>query len=138
MSTLEKLIVDYRPWLSYFNRKEYREHFAEYKEKCLPLFEFLNPMPDKIPAIATRLIDSLEQEWTMLRWRWQARALMDDDRMFFTIYFMPAAMESNLTGARILAQEINKQWNARFPKYQFGICRSDEIISGFKTNWFKK
>ena len=123
------LINHYREELPRFNAHDYPLSFARFEENAAPLFDKLqNPEEE-----ARLLLDALTHRCAELPRRAQKERL-HQVKMVLVLYLVPAALRRG-GNAAAFAQELNRVWNARFPRNSFRLGSYEDIMRGFDATF---
>lgn len=124
------LLESFREELVHFNAQAYPFSFKRFEDSASPFFESLsNPAME-----ACALIDEMERRCNSLS-RKEKREALYQDKMVLTLYVAPAS-ERRKGAALSFAEELCRQWNARFPKNTFKLGRYEDIMHGFEGSIF--
>lgn len=123
-----ELIESYRKELPRFNARDYPLSFSRFEESAKPLFDALES-----PAKEARnLEEACERRGAALPRKAQKEAL-HQVKMVLTLFLAPAALRRG-GNAMAFAQELNRVWNARFPRNSFRLGSYEDIMRGFEAS----
>ena len=123
-----ELIESYREELPHFNAHDYPVSFCRFKEQAAPLFDAL-----ETPEMeASLLVDELVKRCDHLSRRVK-KEVLHQDKLVLSLYFSPAADRHGGT-AMVFAAEVNRLWNASFPRNRFLLGRYEDIMRGFEAS----
>ena len=123
------LIESFREELPRFNAHDYPLSFTRFEESASPLFDALaHPVEE-----ARSLEEECERRSAALPRKAQKEALQQV-KMVLTLYLVPAALRRGRNAAAF-AQELNRVWNARFPRNSFRLGSYEDIMRGFDATF---
>lgn len=122
------LIESFREELSHFNAHGYPLSFERFEEQASPFFEALEAPEEE----ARLLIDELSVRCDSLPRR-AKKEVLHQEKLVLALFFSPAAERRGGT-AMFFAAEVNRLWNAKYPRYTFLLGRYDTIIQGFEAS----
>lgn len=115
--------------LAQFNAAEYADAFTRFEQDSAPLFDALADPG----AEAQALLDALHARRQALGNREQKKAL-DREKLALSLYLSPAA-ERQGENAALFSEQLNRLWNAQYPKYRYTPGNFDAILSGFGASF---
>lgn len=122
------LIEAFREELSRFNAQDYPLSFQRFEESAVSFFDALKE-PERE---AGELVEGLVQRCAALSRRDQKETLRQD-KMLLSLYLAPTA-ERRGEIASDYVRQVNRIWNARFPRNTFRISSYDAIMQGFEAS----
>ena len=123
------LIESFREELPRFNAHDYPLSFTRFEESASPLFDAITQPAEE----ALRLEEECERRCAALSRRAQKETLQQL-KMVLTLYLVPAALRRG-GNAAAFAQELNRVWNARFPRNSFRLGSYEDIMRGFDATF---
>ena len=116
---------DFSRYVTHFNRSEYAGLFADYRQRCAPCLEAVEAeRADEAAAELVEYGESLVRPWIKKR-------VLFDIKCLFTLYTIPAALDSGEAG-RAFAAALVACWNSRRPKDCIQAASSAELMKGFE------
>ena len=127
---LAELIMFSRKYLACFDYDHYPVCFKTFEEQCAHFFETLEAAGQS-RAVA-ELIDTLERHRSDLPRREQ-RLAAQKEKQVLALFLAPAAVRRG-GPAVSFAEELNREWNARYSRNYFLISSYEAIMKGFDAN----
>lgn len=124
------LILETMPALPSFSYSGYPPAFAAFEQEAVPLFAALRAEEAKAQAAA--LIAALETARSPLGRR-EARERAKKEKQVLALFLAPAARRHGEAAQRF-AEELSRQWNARYPRNHFYPGSFEAIMKGFDAN----
>ncbi|MBR6207457.1 MAG: hypothetical protein IKQ69_00470 [Oscillospiraceae bacterium] len=129
MDLAERIIVS-REYLSCFDYDHYPSCFQAFEAGCVPFFETLEAAGPEQAAVG--LMEALERRRAALPGREQKLAAEEEKRVL-ALFLSPAA--ARWGGLAVsFAEELNRKWNARYPRNTYLVSTYEAIMKGFDSN----
>ena len=127
------LAMNGRPWLERFRRRDYRDAFLEYTERFGPLYmaAVKEAGEEGLPALASALLDGLEEGWKRHHF-WDRGIAKAGEKQMVVDYLSPMLLGLETPGCARLAELLRDGWTARWPKDSYQLASHAEIQSGFR------
>ena len=129
MDLTERIVLS-REYLSCFDYDHYPSCFQAFEAECGPFFETLEAAGPK--QAAAGLLEELERRRSALPGREQKRAAEEEKRVL-ALFLSPAA--ARWGGLAVtFAEELNRKWNACYPRNTYLVSTYEAIMKGFDSN----
>ena len=122
-----------------FNKDAYSDAFNTYFEKYKPMFDSItagcNAAEDKeayINELASSFVSEAVAKKDGIAKKSDREHFEIDHNSVLAVYVLPALLETRNEDLKKLADEIVKQWNGNFTKYNISTGTFAEIDGGFK------
>ena len=125
------LIASSHSYLSEFDRDRYPVCFLEFQNRAEPFFDTLDELAPE-DAVPTLILD-LENSRKQLSGR-AARNAAFLDKQVLALFFSPAAEKHSVKALRF-AEELQTQWNRKYPRNTYSSGSYDSIIRGFRATF---
>ena len=136
---LAGMLFDNLPLMKQFSKDRYADAFNSYYEKYKPLFDSIEKdcteAEDKdsyIKDLASSFVSRAVTEEESKAKKSEKEHFIIDHNSVLAVYVLPALLEMRSDNLKALADEIVKQWNAAFTKYNISTGTFAEIDGGFK------
>ncbi|MCR5420883.1 MAG: hypothetical protein K6E98_07755 [Lachnospiraceae bacterium] len=136
---LTGMLFDNMNLMGKFNKENYSKTFNDLYEKYKPFLEELEKeyesSDDKdgyIKRVAEEFVSNVKSEEDKIQKKSDKEHFNIDHNSVLTVYILPLFLERRSAGGKALAEEIVKQWNLVFDKYNISLGTFAEIDGGFK------
>lgn len=135
MEELLKAVQYSKVWIDMFNRVKYEDAFKQYKENFAEKFKYAIKNCCSIDNLALDFVNAIEKSWEKEKF-WNKKSVRIDEKMVITVFLTPMLLSLEDESCHVLANEINRAWNKRFPGDTYMVANHDEIVSGFTNSIF--
>ena len=133
-------VTQHENYFKYFNRKDYEEHFFQFKRDISPVFaameRYTQAVSDQREQVLTdfvcRFLDDREAYHRQSKaWPWKKSTLLFESKLILALYLVPAVLDLKLSVSEDFVRLLREENERRYPDGDFVPATFEEISTGF-------